>query len=81
MNDLYIYAFPAQMIIFHTVTSDGKIITNDTSSFTDVVRITSKHLKTENINKIYIIGETVFADKVAEIINKNLNVLVERIKN
>lgn len=80
MKDLYIYAYPGQMLTFQTVTPSGKIMTNENCDFVETVRTTAKYLKEDNIERVVVVGGTVFADKVAEIISKNLGVSnVERI--
>ena len=70
--DLYIYANPVQMLTFQMVDHD-KILSNENCAFTEVVRTTSQYLKHEDIKRIVVVGGTVFADKVAEMITKNLN--------
>ena len=80
MNNLYIYAYPGQMLIFQILTDDNVVLTNETCEFSEVVRTTAKYLQRENIKKIFVIGKTVFADKVADMINTNLNTpAIERI--
>ena len=80
--NLYIYAHPAQMITFQKVTEDNTIISVENCSFEDVVRTTAKYQRDDNINKAYIIGDTVFADKIGTMVKNNLkNMEVERIRN
>ena len=69
MQDLYIYAYPAQMLIFQIVTSDGKIITNENYMYNDIIQSTTKYLSEEDINTIYIIGDTDYADKIYNMID------------
>ena len=82
MKDLYIYAYPAQMLTFQLVEND-KILTNENCSFEDNVRITAKYLREEKINSIFIVGNTPFADKVGTMLHTNFEkrVKIERIKN
>ena len=80
MNNLYIYAYPGQMLVFQILTNNNVILTNETCEFSEVVRTTAKYLQRENIKKIFVVGKTVFADKVADMINTNLNTpAIERI--
>ena len=82
MKDLYIYAYPAQMLTFQLV-EDNKILTNENCSFEDNVRMTAKYLKKEEINSIFIIGDTPFADKIGTMLHTNFDqrVKIERIRN
>lgn len=82
MKNLYIYAYPAQMLTFQLVEED-KILTNENCSFEDNVRMTVKYLQEEEINTIFIVGDTVFADKVGTMLHTNFDhrVKVERVKN
>ena len=82
MKDLYIYAYPAQMLTFQLVEND-KILTNENCSFEDNVRVTAKYLKEKKINSIFIVGNTPFADKVGTMLHTNFEkrVKIERIKN
>lgn len=80
--NLYIYAHPARMITFQKVTEDNTVVSIENCSFGDVVRTTAKYKKDDNINKVYVIGDTVFADKISTMIKNNLkNIEVERIRN
>ena len=84
MIDLYIYAYPMQMITFQTVTSDGEIVTNESHAFEDVIKITSKYLSGINpIHNIYIVGETSYADKIEFMVSNAFKhkVNIERIRN
>ena len=81
--NLYIYAHPAQMITFQLV-NNNEICSNENCTYVDIIRTTSKYLKEYSINNIFIIGETVFADKVGSMIRKTFNNQIEnieRIKN
>lgn len=82
MKNLYIYAYPAQMLTFQLV-EDNQILTNENYSFEDNVRITAKYLKEEPIDSIFIIGDTPFADKIGTMLHTNFEkrVKIERIKN
>lgn len=83
MADLYIYAYPMQMITFQIVTSNGEITDNINCIFEDIIKTASKCLKEQTISNIFVIGNTAFADKIETIINKEFNkqVSVERIQN
>ena len=83
MVDLYIYAYPMQMITFQIVTSNGKIIDNINCMFEDIIKTASKCLNEQTVSNIFIIGNTTFADKIETIMNKEFNkqVNVERIQN
>jgi len=82
MKNLYIYAYPAQMLTFQLV-KDNQILTNENCSFEDNVRMTAKYLKEEPIDSIFIIGDTPFADKIGTMLHTNFEkrVKIERIKN
>lgn len=73
MNSLYIHAYPGQMLVFQILTDDGVVLTNESCEFSEVVRTTAKYLQKEDIKKIFVVGKTVFADKVADMINTNLD--------
>ena len=84
MRDLYIYAYPAQMLTFQIITSDGKIITNENYELADVVRATNKYLNGNTpIYNIYVVGGTSFADKVQNVLTDAFNhkTKIERIYN
>lgn len=82
MKDLYIYAYPAQMLTFQLV-ENNKILTNENCSFEENVRTTAKYLKEEQINSIFIVGDTPFADKIGTMLHTNFEkrVKIERVKN
>ena len=84
MKDLYIYAYPAQMLTFQTVASSGKIMTNENYELADVVRATNKYLNDNTpIYNIYVVGNTPFADKVQNVLTDAFNrkANIERIYN
>lgn len=83
MADLYIYAYPMQMITFQIVTSNGEIVNNINCMFEDIIKTTSECLKEQTISNIFVIGNTAFADKIETVINREFNkqVNVERIQN
>ena len=82
MKNLYIYAYPAQMLTFQLI-EDNQILTNENCNFEDNVRMTAKYLKEEPIDSIFIIGDTPFADKIGTMLHTNFEkrVKIERIKN
>ncbi len=82
MKDLYIYAHPAQMLTFQLV-ENNKILINENCSFEENVRTTAKYLKEEQIDSIFIVGDTPFADKIGTMLHTNFEkrVKIERIKN
>lgn len=83
MQDLYIYAYPAQMLVFQIVTSDGKIMTNENCAYNDIIQLTARYLSEEDINTIYIVGNTNYTDKVYNMVNNYFGQenLVERVMN
>ena len=82
MKNLYIYAYPAQMLTFQLV-EDDKVLTNENCSFENNVRMTAKYLKEESIDSIFVVGDTAFADKIGTMLHTNFekNVKIERIRN
>lgn len=82
MKDLYIYAYPAQMLTFQLV-EDNKILTNENCSFGENVRMTAKYLQKEKVDTVFIVGDTAFADKIGTMLHTNFEhrVKIERIKN
>lgn len=82
MKNLYIYAYPAQMLTFQLV-EDNKILTIENCSFEDNVRMTAKYLKEKQVDSIFVVGDTVFADKIGAMLHTNFEqkVKIERIKN
>lgn len=82
MKDLYIYAYPAQMLTFQLV-ENNKILTNENCNFEENVRTVAKYLKEEQIDSIFIIGDTPFADKIGTMLHTNFEkrVKIERIRN
>lgn len=82
MINLFIYAYPAQMITFQKVTSTGKIIDNNNCIFEDTVQTVAEYYQEKDINTTYIVGDTPFADKISNMIIKAFpNVTIERIRN
>ena len=80
MKNLYVYAYPVQMITFQLV-EDNKILTNENCTFTDIIRTTANYLSKESIERIYVVGDTTFADKIRTMIIDNFKIEVERIRN
>ena len=81
--DLYIYAYPAQMITFQGM-KDNKVVINENCTFADVIRTTHKFLdNTTPIYNIYIVGDTFFADKIEAMVRNAFNhkVNIERVDN
>lgn len=82
--NLYIYAYPAQMITFQLVDNNGKILINENCIFEDIVKTANKYLNSEEpIYNFYIIGNTPFADRILitlkNVFNNKVN--IERIEN
>lgn len=82
MEKLYIYAYPAQLIILQLLNGD-KIINNENCKFNDTVLKVNSYLKNRDIDSITIIGQTSYADRIEQLIYSNFNgvVNIERIKN
>lgn len=79
--DLYIYAYPAQMINFQLI-RDEKIFIDESCPFETITSATKDFLDKYDIKHLYLIGETKFTDKIESIINEAFNeIKVERIKN
>ena len=82
--NLYIYAYPAQIITFQLVDNNGKILINENCIFEDIVKTANKYLNSEEpIYNFYIIGNTPFADRILitlkNVFNNKVN--IERIEN
>ena len=82
MKNLYIYAYPAQMLTFQLV-ENNEILFYENCAYEEVIRTTAKYLKQEPIESILVIGETVFADKIGTMLNNSFGnrINIERIKN
>ena len=82
MKNLYIYAYPAQMLIFQLIEND-KILFYENCAYEEVIRTAAKYLKQGSIENILVIGETVFADKIGTMLNNSFGnrINIERIKN
>lgn len=82
-SHLYIYAYPAQMITFQLI-NNNKIYFNENCTYEDTIRVASRYLKEYSVSDIFIVGETIFADKIGTMIKDTFNHQVnniERIKN
>lgn len=82
MKNLYIYAYPAQMLTFQLV-EDNEILTNENCSFEENVRMTAKYLQEEKIDTVFIVGDTAFADKIGTMLHTSFDnqTKIERIRN
>lgn len=83
--NLYIYAYPAQMITFQLVDyKTEKILNNDNCAFQDVIRTMARYLRSSDpIYGVYVVGDTAFADKIYTMLKDNFQdeINIERAYN
>ena len=82
MKQLYIYAYPAQMITFQLI-NNNQGEENVNCAFYDIVLTTKRFLDSHSIDTIFIVGTTDYAAKVEELVTDRFSniVIIERVKN
>lgn len=77
MKTLYVYAYPAQLIKIQLVIDDS-ITAEEHCAFNTVTKVITEYTVNEDIEKIIVIGYKLFAEKIADTIDQQFNIPVER---
>ena len=78
MKTLCIYAYPAQLIKIQLVVDDS-ITAEEHCAFNTATKAITEYAVNENIEKIIVIGHKLFAEKIANTIDQQFNIPVERL--
>lgn len=78
MKTLYVYAYPAQLIKIQLVIDDS-VTAEEHCAFNAAIKVITGYAVNEDIEKIIVIGHNLFAEKIADTIDQQFNIPVERL--
>lgn len=81
--NLFITAYPAQLPTFQLVDENDKTISLKNCNYGDIVHTTVEYLNKNNIDNIFILGNSTYAERINQQLYDNFHnrVHVERIKS
>ena len=79
--NLFITAYPAQLPTFQ-LEENNKIISSKNCNYSDIVHTTAEYLNKNNISNIFILGSSIYAERINQQLYDNFHnqVHVERVE-